>query len=158
MDIHALAEKLGNELTAKKFLLTTAESCTGGWIAQVLTAVPKSSQWFERGFVTYSKAAKREMLAVSAEILEKNDAVSQEAAQAMAEGALRYSKADVSVAVTGFAGPKSKPDEEVGLVWFGFAGKKFPTKTIKQNFHGDRQSIREQAVIFALKHLIEKLK
>lgn len=150
-----LVATLAERLLAQKHMLVTAESCTGGEIAAVLTSLPGSSNYFERGFVTYTNAAKQEMLGVSANLIEKKGAVSEEVAHAMAEGALLHSHADVSLAVTGIAGPGGGSAEKpVGLVWFAWASEFFPTVAMRQQFGGDRSSVREQAVIYALEKLL----
>lgn len=154
IDCTALARTIGKLLIQKHLLLTTAESCTGGMVAEVITSIPGSSSWFERGFVTYSNQAKQEMLGVRQSTLEKFGAVSAETAQEMAEGALRHSHAQISIAVTGIAGPDGGSAEKpVGTVWFALAGKNLTTKTVQQLFHGDRQTIREQATEFGLQQL-----
>ncbi len=151
-----LAIQLADLLLAKKYYLTTAESCTGGGIAYLLTEIAGSSQWFDRSFVTYSNSAKEELLTVPAEILMNYGAVSSETAKAMAEGALKNSHAQVSIAVTGIAGPDGGSKEKpVGTVWFAFACINKPTHTLLKHFNGDRSSIRKQAIHFALEKLIE---
>jgi nicotinamide-nucleotide amidase len=138
--------------------LTTAESCTGGWVGQAITSVPGSSTWYERGFIVYSHLAKQEMLGVKLDTLEKYGAVSKEVAQAMAEGALQHSHAQVSIAITGIAGPATdNTAKEVGTVWFAFASVKKPTQTSYQHFLGDRTQVRRQAVEFALTELVDFL-
>ena len=152
--LERLALKLGHILKKKKIRITTAESCTGGWIAQTITGIPKSSEWFERGFVTYSNDAKREMLGVRAKTLQQYGAVSAEVAAEMAKGAIKNSHAQISIAVTGIAGPGGgSAKKPVGLVWFCFAGKNFGAMTISQNFSGTRNQIRQKAVKFALTEL-----
>lgn len=156
--LNKTALALGNKLHSKKLLLATAESCTGGWIAKILTDNSGSSEIFDCGFVTYSNAAKEQMLGVKRKTLEKYGAVSEETARAMAEGALKHSEADISLAVTGIAGPNGGTAEKpVGLVWFAWAGKDFPTFALSQYFNGDRNEIRRAAVVFALNKLLEKL-
>lgn len=154
-DLILLAKEVGEYLLTHKLMLVTAESCTGGLIAEMMTAVPGSSAWFDRSFVTYSNAAKIEMLDVPATIIETHGAVSEQTAYAMAEGALIHSHANISIAVTGIAGPgggtKEKP---VGTVWFGWSMENFSTQTKLQLFTGDRLSIRHQAAQFALNQLI----
>ena len=155
MDTFQLARVLGEKLKQKEWLIAVAESCTGGGLAQAITSVPGSSNWFERGFVTYSNYSKQELLGVDSEILYECGAVSKEVAQEMSQGALRHSLAHITAAITGVAGPDGGSEEKpVGLVWFSFAGKNFATVTKKQNFSGDRAAVREQAVEFALQELI----
>jgi nicotinamide-nucleotide amidase len=150
-----LAESIANYLIAKNLYLVSAESCTGGGIAYLLTEIPGSSIWFERGYVTYSNDAKKELLNVTEDILNNYGAVSRETAQAMAEGALQNSHAHISIAVTGIAGPDGGTKEKpVGTVWFGWARMGLHTKTALRNFTGDRHAIREQAIQFALEELV----
>ena len=151
-------KQLANLLLAKNYFLTTAESCTGGGIAYLLTELAGSSQWFDRSFVTYSNSAKQELLNVSEETLMNYGAVSSKTAKAMAEGALKNSQAQVSIAVTGIAGPDGGSIEKpVGTVWFAFTSIDKPTQTLLNYFNGDRCSIRNQAIQFALEKLIEYL-
>lgn len=158
-----LVEQLAELLIINNKQLTVAESCTGGWIAKVLTDLAGSSVWFERGFVTYSNLAKNEMLGVKQSTLESYGAVSQETVSEMALGALKNSHADFSVSISGIAGPDGGSVEKpVGLVWFSWAAKENDSqKTIatdEQVFKGDRESIRQQAVEYALEKLIKHLK
>lgn len=146
-ELFELAEQLGRKLKANGKKIATAESCTGGWIAQTITDVPGSSAWFDRGFVTYSNSAKVQMLDVSPETLEKHGAVSAETATEMAAGALAHSEADVAVAVTGIAGPDGgTPDKPVGTVFIAWADKNGEAKVIKRQFAGNRRQIRAQTV------------
>jgi nicotinamide-nucleotide amidase len=155
MKIELLVLAVSELLQKKKLLLTTAESCTGGMVAQVITAIPGSSNWFERGFVTYSNNAKQEMLGVQQKTLETFGAVSAETVREMAQGALQHSRAQISLAITGIAGPDGGSIEKpVGTIWFAWAGINFATQTQQQIFNGDRHSIREQATEFVLKRLI----
>ncbi|QKO23975.1 CinA family protein [Rhodoferax sp. BAB1] len=138
-------------------MLVTAESCTGGLIAGACTDLSGSSNWFERGFVSYSNTAKNELLGVETALLKQHGAVSEEVARAMAAGALARSRAQVAVAVTGVAGPTGgTPDKPVGLVWFGFA---LPGQVLteKMNFPGDRAAVRAATVTHALQRLNELL-
>ena len=138
--------------------MCTAESCTGGLIAKTFTDLAGSSDWFERGFVTYSNQAKSEMLAVPASVIEDYGAVSEAVASAMASGALRHSRADFAVAVTGVAGPGGgSEDKPVGTVWIAVASAD-QLITKRQQFEGDRQAVREatlEAAIVALLSLVE---
>ena len=134
--------------------LATAESCTGGLIAAACTAVAGSSDWFERGFVTYSNEAKAEMLGVDAGLIATRGAVSGEVAQAMADGALARSRADLAIAVTGIAGPGgATPDKPVGTVWLAVAQRGHGTLAELLRLGGDRASVREQTVAHALQRL-----
>ena len=144
-------------LLKKQLRLVTAESCTGGLIAAACTDLAGSSAWFERGFVTYSNAAKTELLGVSERVLRRAGAVCGPVAQAMAEGALAHSHAQVAVAVTGVAGPSGgSPAKPVGTVWFGFA---LPGQVLteKCHFDGDRAAVRQATVRHALERLVELL-
>jgi nicotinamide-nucleotide amidase len=135
---------------ARGEMVATAESCTGGLIAAALTHVPGSSDVVDRGFVTYSNAAKAEMLGVLPALITRVGAVSQDVAAAMAEGALRHSQAHVSVSVTGVAGPGGGSAEKpVGLVWFGRAERGAATVTTYRIFPGDRGAVRAQTVAMA---------
>lgn len=150
-----LTERLGEQLKAKNFMVATAESCTGGGVAEAITTVSGSSQWFDRGFVTYSNTAKQEMLGVNKDTLDQYGAVSEETAKEMAEGAIKHSHADLSVAITGVAGPTGGTKKNpVGTVWFGWATHE-RTVSKKEFFSGDRHEIRQQAVITALNGLLK---
>ncbi len=141
----------------KGLFLATAESCTGGMIAAACTDLPGSSAWFERGFITYSNAAKTDMLGVDAALIAQHGAVSEPVARAMAFGAIRHSHAQVSVAVTGVAGPAGgSADKPVGTVWFGFSVAGMLTSE-RMRFDGDRAFVRQAAVLHALQGLINRL-
>ncbi len=144
-------------LRAENLLLATAESCTGGLIAATLTAIPGSSDVLDRGFVTYSNAAKSEMLGVPPEMIEAVGAVSKSVARAMAEGVLAHSRADIAVSVTGVAGPGGgSPDKPVGLVWFGAARRGGGTLSERHIFPGDRDAVRAASVAVAFE-MVRKL-
>ena len=149
--LDTLLTQLGLALSARGLKLVTAESCTGGLIAGTCTSIAGSSDWFERGYVTYSNEAKTELLGVPAEMIERHGAVSREVAMAMALGALQRSHGQVSMAVTGIAGPgggsEAKP---VGTVWFGFARGEDFVQTEALLFKGDRTKVRAAAVRHAL--------
>lgn len=138
-------------------MLVTAESCTGGWVAQAVTSVAGSSDWFERGYVTYSNAAKREELGVASATLQRHGAVSEATARAMAQGALRNGKGTLALAITGVAGPGGgTPQKPVGMVCFAWAqGRKIRSETVR--FEGGRESVRRQSVIHALRGILEWL-
>ena len=154
--LEALAAEVGALLGANGQKLATAESCPGGWVAQCLTAIAGSSDWFERGFVTYSNEAKQEMLGVARETLDRHGAVSVATAQAMAQGALRRSRADWSVAITGIAGPTGgSPDKPVGTVCFGWAGPDGFTTTELCHLAGSRAEVRAQSVAYALHGVLQ---
>jgi len=148
--ILASAAALLADLRGRGHMIATAESCTGGLIAAALTHIPGSSDVVDRGFVTYSNAAKTQMLGVPAELIERVGAVSQDVAAAMAEGALQRSQADVAVAVTGIAGPGGgSVDKPIGLVWFGLARRGEATLTRRVVFPGDRAAVRAGTVATA---------
>ncbi len=156
-EFEPIIQTIAADLLARKWFLVTAESCTGGWLSQTLTAIPGSSQWFERGFVTYSNQAKQDMLGVRAETLQQHGAVSEATVQEMAQGALTHSRGQVSVAITGIAGPQSDESQKpVGTVWLAFAT---PESVVAQccHFSGDRQTIRHQSVQAALEQLLDIL-
>jgi nicotinamide-nucleotide amidase len=152
-----LARSLGERLKAAKAVLATAESCTGGWAAQVVTSVAGSSSWFDRGFVTYSDAAKQELLGVRAETLRAHGAVSEATAREMARGALERSAATVALAITGVAGPGGgTPEKPVGTVCFAWA-QGGDTRSETRRLHGDRESVRRQSVVLALEGVLKAL-
>jgi len=151
-----LAAELGRRLQAARLMLVTAESCTGGWISKIVTDIPESSRWFDRGFVTYSNVAKQDMLGVSAETLDAYGAVSEEVALQMANGALGHSLAGVAVAVTGTAGPGGgTEDKPVGTVCFAWAMDGLGPLTQRVQFAGNRDEVRHQSVRLALERLLE---
>ena len=157
-ELAALSESLGSACRQRRLFLATAESCTGGWAAQVITHTAGSSEWFERGFVTYSNAAKTDMLGVRPETLQQFGAVSQETAAAMAEGALKCSKAMISLAITGIAGPTGgSPGKPVGTVCFAWCRVGETAETEAAVFAGDREAVRRQAVVHAMRGLLERL-
>ena len=149
-----LARATGRALLASGLKAVTAESCTGGGLAAALTDVAGSSAWFERGYVTYSNAAKIADLGVESAVLERHGAVSAEVARLMAEGALRRSGADVVVALTGIAGPDGGSLEKpVGLVYLAFGRRGAPVQVIRELYAGNRAAVRRQAVAEALRRL-----
>ena len=152
-----IIQDLATQLRRRGWLLATAESCTGGLIAAACTDLAGSSDWFERGFVTYSNAAKTELLGVPAALIAQHGAVSEPVARAMAEGALAHSRAQLSVAVTGVAGPSGgSADKPVGTVWFGWCvGRR--TDSERMRFAGDRAAVRAQTVVHALQGLLVRL-
>lgn len=157
MDVaHRLSARVGKLLKERGFMLATAESCTGGWVSQVVTSVPGSSDWFDRGFVTYSNASKEEMLGVKVETLNKHGAVSAEVVREMAQGALERSGAQVSVAISGVAGPKGgTPKRPIGTVWLAWAKDGQEPRCRSTHFAGDRDMVRQQAVMAALQGIID---
>lgn len=151
-----LAMAVAAEMRVHGRSLATAESCTGGWIAKVCTDLPGSSEWFERGFVVYSNAAKQAMLGVSAGTLGRFGAVSEQVVADMARGALIHSEADFSVAVSGIAGPGGgTPDKPAGTVCFGWAGPDENLVTTTVLFAGEREAVRRRSVAQALEGLLE---
>ncbi len=156
-ELEVLAAEVGAQLARNGLYLATAESCTGGWVAQCLTAIAGSSQWFERGFVTYSNAAKQEMLGVEAETLLAHGAVSEATACAMARGALKYSRADWALAITGVAGPSGGlPEKPVGTVCFAWAGPEGCCETEILHLQGERTAVRRQSVEHALRGVLQR--
>lgn len=146
---------LARALVARAWRLATAESCTGGLIAAACTAVPGSSEWFDRAFITYSNDAKQDMLDVPAALLQIHGAVSEPVALAMAHGAIRHSRADVSVAVTGIAGPGGAvPGKPVGTVWLAIATRGGWQEAVRLNLPGDRTAVRHATVQEALRRLL----
>lgn len=154
--IQLIIKKIEKILTQVNLKLTTAESCTGGLVAEKITMIPNSSLYFERGFITYSNMAKIEMLGVKPETLEKYGAVSEQVAYEMATGAVLNSHAQISIAITGIAGPKGGTKEKpVGTVCFAWSLQNKKIQTLTQHFQGTRKKIRSQAAEFALYNLLE---
>lgn len=158
-ELNKLVQRLADDLRARHLKITTAESCTGGLIAGLLTDLPGSSVWFERGFVTYSNLAKQEMLGVKPELIQSQGAVSKDVAEAMALGALVHSAATISLAVTGIAGPDGGSVEKpVGTVWFAWAMTGLPVQSLHCHFQGvSRQEVRRLACRRALEGAIAYL-
>jgi len=155
-ELYGLAEQLGHLLLERGVKLTTAESCTGGWVSQTVTDVAGSSAWFDRGFVTYTNEAKREMLGVPEAVLIEHGAVSEETVRAMTAGALRHSHADCALAISGIAGPTGAvPGKPVGTVWFAWQTRDSEPVTRREQFEGDRRSVRSLAVAVALQGVLE---
>ncbi len=156
--MQARVKEVAEKLTSRAIKVATAESCTGGGLAYRMTDRAGSSEWFERGFVTYSNAAKQEMLGVKLATLEAKGAVSPEVAREMAEGARQFSAAQISVAITGIAGPSGgTPDKPVGMVCFAWASSDFETYLKTEYLLGSRREIRRQSIIIALDGLLEIL-
>jgi nicotinamide-nucleotide amidase len=155
LELEYFATELGARLKQQGWYLVTAESCTGGWVAQAVTSIAGSSAWFDRGFVAYSNAAKQEILDVKPETLTQHGAVSEQAVLEMVKGAITHSRAQVGVAISGIAGPSGGTyDKPVGTVWTAYA---FPNNiyAVRSYFSGDRTRIREQTVIAALQRLLQ---
>jgi nicotinamide-nucleotide amidase len=156
MDV--LAAQVGGLLKSHGVMLATAESCTGGGVAQAITEIAGSSAWFERGFVTYSNLSKQQMLGVEAATLEQYGAVSDAVVREMVAGALRYSAAQMALAVSGIAGPDGgTPDKPVGTVWFAWGIKNSVMQTQRYQLAGNRSEVRAQAVRIALQGVIDML-
>ncbi|EEJ1483306.1 nicotinamide-nucleotide amidase [Salmonella enterica subsp. enterica serovar Sanjuan] len=153
-ELMRLSEQVGLALKARGATVTTAESCTGGWLAKAITDIAGSSAWFERGFVTYSNEAKAQMIGVREETLVQHGAVSEPVVVEMAIGALKAARADFAVAISGIAGPDGGSEEKpVGTVWFAFANVSGEGITRRECFSGDRESVRRQATTYALQTL-----
>jgi nicotinamide-nucleotide amidase len=156
MDV--LAAQVGGLLKARGLMLATAESCTGGGVAQAITDVAGSSAWFERGFVTYSNLSKQQMLGVSEATLAQRGAVSEATVREMVAGALQYSVAQVAVAVSGIAGPDGgTPGKPVGTVWFAWGIKHGTTHAQRHQIGGSRAEVRAQAVRIAMQGVVDML-
>lgn len=154
--LFTLAQEVGAALSAAGLTLATAESCTGGWIAQCVTDIAGSSGWFERGFVAYTNEAKADLLGVSPAIIATHGAVSEAAVLAMATGALARSRAQVAVAVTGIAGPGGgSPEKPVGTVWLAWQRRGRDAIARLARFDGDRRAVRRQTVVAALRGVID---
>jgi len=154
-DIHDLARQLIETCKSHNQRIVTAESCTGGLVAAALTEIAGASDAFERGFTVYSNEAKNEQLGVDMELINQHGAVSVEVAEALAQGAIEHSNADIAVSVTGIAGPGGgTPAKPVGLVYFGVANRDGASFHYKCTFKGDRDDVRMQAVREALKLLM----
>lgn len=156
--LHRLAEEVGKALQQRGMMLAAAESCTGGWIGEAVTAVPGSSGWFDRGFITYTNDAKQEMLGVSAATLAGFGAVSEQTVREMAAGALKNSHAHAALAVSGIAGPGGGTAEKpVGTVCFAWGLTNDEVSSETRIFAGDRSEVRRQAVVHALRGLQVRL-
>jgi nicotinamide-nucleotide amidase len=155
-DLFVLTQQVAQCLRDIRYRLSTAESCTGGWVAKCCTDLSGSSAWFDRGFVTYSNNAKQELLGVPQSVIAKHGAVSQAVVEAMALGALTHSQADISVSISGIAGPDGgSPEKPVGTVWIAWATQSGRMTSQHFHFQGDRDAIRRQAVSEALKGIIK---
>ena len=153
-ELMQLSEQVGLALKARGATVTTAESCTGGWVAKVITDIAGSSAWFERGFVTYSNEAKAQMIGVREETLAQHGAVSEPVVVEMAIGALKAARANYAVSISGIAGPDGGSGEKaVGTGWFAFATARGEGITRRECFSGDRDAVRRQATAYALQTL-----
>ncbi len=156
--LYQLAEQVGQALKRQGSMLVTAESCTGGWVSEAITMVPGSSDWFERGFVTYTYISKREMLGVRYDTLGQHGAVSEPTAREMVTGAIAHSHAQVAVAVSGTAGPGGgTPDKPVGTVCFAWGTKDGALESETRHFSGDREAVRKESVEHALRGILRLL-
>ena len=154
-DLEQLSQSVAQQLNKLNWTLTVAESCTGGWLAKCCTDITGSSQWFERGFVTYSNQSKHELLKVKESTLEQFGAVSEQTAYEMAHGALQNSSANISVSITGIAGPTGgSKDKPIGTVYFTILTHSC-AKSSSYNFKGNRDTVRRQAVAIALTLIIK---
>jgi nicotinamide-nucleotide amidase len=157
--LRALGERLGSHLTASGRTLATAESCTGGWIAKVLTDIPGSSGWFGYGIVSYSNQAKQELLGVPVSVLVEHGAVSEAVVRAMAEGAIHHGETNVAVSVSGIAGPDGGTEEKpVGTVWFAWSvldDTGLRSHAAEHHLSGDRDEVRRQSVVIAIEGLLD---
>lgn len=156
--LYKLAARVGKALKTRKLMLVTAESCTGGWLGEAVTMVPGSSDWYERGFITYTYISKRELLGIKRQTLDKFGAVSEQTARDMAAGALKNSHAQVAVSVSGTAGPDGgTPDKPVGTVCLAWCLKNGEMVSEARHFKGNRQTIRRKAVKRALQGVLDLL-
>ena len=154
-ELERLAADVGFALQSAGLRLVTAESCTGGWVGEAVTAIAGSSDWFDRGFITYSNAAKRDVLGVAGITLNQHGAVSEETAREMALGALKQSRAQISVAITGVAGPGGgSADKPVGTVCFAWAKNDAALRSERHLLEGDRTEVRRQSVVIALRGIL----
>ena len=154
-DILTLTEALGEKLIVRKMILTTVESCTGGLFSAQITNTPGSSIWFDRGFITYSNQSKIDCVKVKKNTIEKFGAVSQQTADEMALGAINNSQGNIALSITGIAGPKGGSQlKPIGTIFFGIAKKENIIFQQKAFFKGNREEIRENAVLFALNQLL----
>ena len=155
-ELFDLAARAGQVLKARGWMLVTAESCTGGWVSECVTMVPGSSEWFERGFVTYTNVAKREMLGVRSQTLETHGAVSEQTVREMVVGALAGSHGQIAVAVSGVAGPTGGTAQKpVGMVCFAWGTRATEPIATTRLLGGDREAVRRQSVIVALEGVME---
>ena len=153
--LYDLAARVGKALKARGLQLVTAESCTGGWIGEAITMVPGSSEWYERGFITYTNTAKMQMLGVLANTLATHGAVSEQTVKEMVAGAIEHSPGSVAVSVSGVAGPGGGTlHKPVGTVCFGWALRDGTVIVATHHFHGDREQVRRQAVVRALEGVL----
>ncbi len=157
-DLETLAEQVGAALKSRGFMLASAESCTGGWVGEAVTAIAGSSHWYDRGFITYTNESKQEMLGVSVATLAEHGAVSEQTVHEMVAGALKHSHADVALAISGIAGPGGATLEKpVGTVCMAWALRSGAGRVQTLHFDGDRGAVRRQAVSAALRGVLDLL-
>ena len=157
-ELRDLAEQLGECLTSKGMKLASAESCTGGWLAKIITDIPGSSTWFVGSVVSYSNEAKQSLLGVSADTLAEFGAVSGDTVLEMSDGLFAQTDADVAVSISGIAGPDGGSDDKpVGLVWLSWGKRDKSVFANAFNFDGDREEVRRQSIKQALENLLELL-
>ena len=155
-ELNQLAEQVGAALKSRGLMLASAESCTGGWVGEAVTSVAGSSHWYDRGFITYTNESKQEMLGVSASTLAEFGAVSEQTVREMAAGALKHSRAHITLAISGIAGPGGgTPGKPVGLVCVAWAMRSGAELSKTFHFRGDRTAVRRQAVVAALREVIQ---
>lgn len=155
-ELKTISQKLAKQCLEKDICLVTAESCTGGLVSAIFTEIPGSSKWFDRGYVTYSNNAKIKILGVSEKNLNKFGAVSQEIANEMSLGALKQSEANLSISITGIAGPEGGSENKpIGTVFFSIAKKNKVLLKHKANFTGSREVIRRESILFVLNKLLK---
>ena len=154
-ELGQLAEQVGAALKSHGMMLATAESCTGGWVGEAVTSVAGSSHWYDRGFITYTNQSKQEMLGVSADTLAEFGAVSEQTVREMAAGALKHSRADITLAISGIAGPGgATPGKPVGTVCIAWATRSGAGQSQRFHFQGGRAEVRRQAVVAALRGVL----
>lgn len=154
-DLTQLAEQVGAALKARGWVLATAESCTGGWVGEAVTSIAGSSHWYDRGFITYTNESKQDMLNVAAQTLAEFGAVSEQTVREMAAGALKHSRADITLAISGIAGPGgATPGKPVGTVCMAWAQRSGEGHAQTFQFPGNRTAVRRQAVMAALQEVL----
>tara|TARA_B100000686_G_scaffold282636_1_gene305158 strand:+ start:3851 stop:4414 length:564 start_codon:yes stop_codon:yes gene_type:complete len=157
--LYNLAKRVGLALTQQGLVLVSAESCTGGWLGQIVTSIPGSSAWYQNGFITYTAKSKQELLGISTKTIKKYGEVSEETAREMAHGAAIRSRAQAAVSITGIAGPGGGTmNKPVGMVCFAWEIKDNHTQSATRHFSGDRKAVRQQAVAVAMQGLIDLLR
>tara|TARA_Y100001936_G_scaffold240400_1_gene274786 strand:+ start:5371 stop:5907 length:537 start_codon:yes stop_codon:yes gene_type:complete len=157
--LYNLAKRVGIALTQQGLVLVSAESCTGGWLGQIVTSIPGSSAWYQNGFITYTANSKQELLGISTKTIKEYGEVSEQTAQEMAHGATMRSRAQVAVSITGIAGPGGgTTNKPVGMVCFAWEIKDNHMRSATRHFSGDRKAVRQQAVAVAMQGLIDLLR